>query len=229
MDRQKVSKLLDKINRLFQTLDQPDPMERDLMMSYIRQLYEEFYFQEKKQDTYSPTKPQNSFSPPPPKYQAPEVNPPTPKYANPEPKPASRPYTAPQPEPRPRHEPKPAPKPEPQRVVPPTPSTRADQSQFAPLFEVENSNELAQKLRNSPINDLNQAFTINDRLLFTNELFSKDQQSFQRSLGLLNNYQRFDEAKFYLCDLASQYSWMTKGRLETAKDFIKTIRRRYPA
>ncbi len=215
MDRQKVSKLLEKMNRLFQGLDQnPDPIERDLMLNYLRQLYDEFYFT-RQEKSWEPKRPARS------------------------PEPLSRPQSEPRaveipedkrPNPTPPPPPPPAPKVEPTQHVPATRSPVSPGiSKYEALFKVEKSNDLAQKLGASPVSTLFQAFTINDRLLYTNELFSKNQQAFQQSLQLLDRYEHFDEARAYLSELAEEYGWMAEEKLDLAKDFVQTVRRRYSA
>ncbi len=205
MDREKIKKLLDKINRLYQTMEGADPMERDLMLYYIRQLYEEFYF-----STEAGQKP---VAPPIPPVSKPIAEPRVIEIPDqPEPRPVDNTPRPTAPEPKPVNRPKP----------------RVDGKAYAALFEIQQTKELAQKLRSSPIQNLQQAFTINDRLLFTNELFAKDAQAFQEALRLLNRYEQFEEAKSYLQDMASQYNWMEEQRLEIAKDFVHTVKRRFP-
>jgi len=210
MDRQKVSRLLEKMNRLFQGLDQnPDPIERDLMLNYLRQLYEEFYFIRREKSW----EPKRSASPPEPVSQ---------------PKPDPQIIDIPEAEP-PRASPTPPPPPPPPKESPRRSPVPSNSSKFEPLFKVEKSNDLAQKLGSSPVSSLFQAFTINDRLLYTNELFSKNQQAFQQSLQLLDRYEQFDEARPYLSELAEEYGWIAEEKLELAKDFVQTVRRRYSA
>ena len=222
MDTKKVKRLLDKVTRLFNTLESqqgdPDPIERDLMLSYLRQLYGEFL----------PAAPKAR-----PEVKKPEPNP-GPK-AEPrvieiaEQAPPPSPPRDPEPTPTPTPPPPPPPKnpsPEPSSSAP-TSSPRKDMHTFDPLFKWEEAKDLSAKLSTSPVSDLQYVFAINDRLLFTNELFAKDNQAFQQALNLLNRYTHFEEAKVYICEIADQYQWLKKDRVETAKDFVKTVRRRY--
>jgi hypothetical protein len=199
MNQEKIKLLLDKIVGMYRTIkssgDPMEPIERDLMLGYIRQLYEEF----------NPTQPSSSRDPfperssrtPPP---APEPSIPayTPPVAPPEADPPSRPPAD----------------------MPGTPMGK--------LFEQPKTNELGDKLSNSPISDLRKAFTINDRLLFTNELFGGDRSTFEQALHFLNQYDQFSEAQHYLEQMADQYHWLSEEREPIARDFVRTVRRRFP-
>lgn len=96
------------------------------------------------------------------------------------------------------------------------------------LFEEKQAKELSEKLSEMPIADLRRAIALNDRLLLTRELFAGDGQSFKSSLNALNGFSNFTEAKTYLIEHGVvRYGWTDKKRMETAKDFIKLVRRRY--
>ena len=49
----------------------------------------------------------------------------------------------------------------------------------------------------------------------------------EESLRLLNKYDNIGEARGLLINLAGQYDWTDKERVEIARDFIKLVRRRY--
>jgi len=198
MDKEKIKLLLDKISGMYRTLeasgDPMEPIERDLMLSYIRQLYEEFH-PTPSRSSRDPLPEQPSRTPPP----APEPSAPvhTPPVAPPAPDPPSRPP-----------------------ADAPGPPTHK-------LFEQPKTNELGDKLSNSPIADLRKAFTINDRLLFTNELFGGDSSTFEQALYFLNQYEHFREAQHYLEQMADQYHWLQEERAPIARDFVRTVRRRF--
>ncbi len=72
------------------------------------------------------------------------------------------------------------------------------------------------------------AIALNDRLLLTRELFGGDNQAFDNAIHALNGFQGMEQAKAYLLDqCVMRYRWMDKKHLETAKNFIKLVRRRY--
>ena len=220
--------LIQKIERLFSSLEMDDslitPIERDLMLSYIRQLYEQFLD--------SPV--EASPAPIPDSKPAPTLHKPSSDSQIPEPRstvllesvpPAQKIPSAPPSGPAP---------PDLQRV-------EASQSQESgprqptadpeveTLFEQEQARELADKLGASPLNDLTMAFSINDRQLFINELFGRDVNVFTMTLQQLNAMRTFGEAREFLSrHIARKYKWTEKDRKSTAKAFIKTIRRKYP-
>lgn len=214
MNLQQAKILLEKINSLYKSMsmdkDHVASIERDLMLSYVRQLYESFLDLEATSAKTAPPPPAAKKTPPKPRIiEIPdslrEVE------AEPEPKPK------PQPKPTPPPPPKPAPKAE----------SSADPGNFELLFEHKQARELSEKLSERPINDLTKAFAINDRLLYTNELFGKDQNAFLESLKLLNKFEGMDEAKSLLLNLAEQYEWTDEEKLDSARSFIKIVRRRY--
>ena len=78
-----------------------------------------------------------------------------------------------------------------------------------------------------PIQDLTKAFSINDRLLYINDLFGKDQNAFVESVRLLDRFDELNDAKGLLRNLAEQYDWLKEERMETAQSFIQLVQRRY--
>jgi hypothetical protein len=96
------------------------------------------------------------------------------------------------------------------------------------LFTYDQSTELSEKLANQPITDLNKAFSINERLLFTNELFRRNNETFLDIIDVINRKYSFEEAKSYLIRyVIDQYQWMDEKRIERAHEFISFVRRRY--
>lgn len=226
MDSQQAKVLIEKIQALHRTIhaggNRMAPIERDLMLNYIRQLYE-IYFETGSAERSVVS----SMTPEPPKE---------------EPKPQ------PEPPKKPRiieisdtmkdwlHEEKPAPTPPPviqpapekvEFVPKPTPKKEEIPGEFEKLFEFKEVRELSEKLSESPINDLTRGLAINDRLLYTNELFGKDPVALNESLKALNRYDSLSSAKGFLLNLATQYNWNGKEKLATAQEFIRYVRRRY--
>lgn len=112
----------------------------------------------------------------------------------------------------------------------PTPAktVAAAEGEFEVLFEEKQAKELSEKLSEMPIPDLRRAIALNDRLLLTRELFASDGQAFETTLAALNAYSQFADAKSYMINnCVIRYGWSEKKRVETAKDFIKLVRRRY--
>lgn len=244
MDLQQAKIVLNKINALFKNLSIDEgniaSIEKELMLNYIRQFYESFL------DMDAPASPgKKSKKSAPKKQEEPEFEVVEPKE---EPKPKKKEYVPPKiieipdslkeltteepppPAPKPKPKPKPAPKPEPVVQTPPPtpkPTTSANAVNIDSLLQHKEAKELSEKLSERPIQDLSKALSINDRLLYINELFGKNQNALNDALTHLNQYTRMNEAVPYLSELAGQYDWLDKEKKDTAISFIKIVRRRY--
>lgn len=96
------------------------------------------------------------------------------------------------------------------------------------LFEEKQAKELSEKLAESAISDLKKAIALNDRLLYTSELFAGDGKAFESALTSLNDFSHFEQARdFLIHNYVVHYTWTDKKRVDTAKAFIKLVRRRY--
>ena len=223
---------LEKIIALYKSMSADEKnisaIERDLMLGYIRQLYENFLDASPSVPAVLDNRPAKPApSPPPPQ----PVAPPTPaaKVSAPV---APKPVVAPPPPPVYEYEaPKvetPPPPPEPPRPKP-TPSVSTPISgDIALLFEESSGRELSDRLANTPVADLTKAFGLNDRLLTQNELFGGNKSVFDEIVKDLNNASSFDAARGYLIDLAKRYHWAANAdRQKHAKAFINLVRRRF--
>lgn len=228
MNLQQAKIFLEKINSLFKSISADNgelsSIEKDLMMSYIRQFYETFVNSEGNSGPSS-----RSIASPPPSFEQEEDAP--------APKPVKRKkYTPPKiieipdslkeleatvPKPQPQAQPKPEPRA--QLKTASVPSS----GKVAELFSFKEAKELSEKLSQRPVTDLTKALTINDRLLFQNDLFGKNNAAMNDSLSLLNKFNSFEEAKSLLANLATQYEWTDEEKSDTAKAFIQLVRRRY--
>lgn len=252
MDLLKAKIYLDKINRDFARMNKdPETILRidvDIMMANVRELYDALLSEEndapavhaakheshrkssapRQSDPIEPSAPIASASAPPP-VQAPPP-PPPPAPAAPPPPPEEKPAPAPPPPPVVAEPIRPS-EPLPQ-VKPPAPAAPVSFPAVPPeadiLFEQKQAKELSEKLSELPIPDLRKAIALNDRLLLTRELFGGDNQAFDNAINALNTFQSMDQAKAYLLDhCVIRYRWTDKKHIETAKNFIKLVRRRY--
>jgi len=78
------------------------------------------------------------------------------------------------------------------------------------------------KLQNKPITDLAKAIGINDKFLFTNELFDGDSALYAETVNRLNEMDDLNEAIIYLQD---NFSWSATS--EAASKFIDLLRRKF--
>ena len=240
--------LLDKINSLFKSISADEgtlsAIERDLMLSYVRQLYDACLMENSVSSAPATAVPVSKPAP------APRPEPIVKKYVPPTPEPKTRPEPVVTPPPPPVQQPEPVakvveppapkpepvapPKPEPEKAAAPEPparqtfsSTRSNNKAIEALFENKVAKELSEKLGERRIEDLTRAMSINDKLLYINDLFAKDHAAMEDTLKLLNKYDSMDDAKTLLINLAEQYNWAEDEKQETARHFIKLVRRRY--
>ncbi|MEM1324634.1 MAG: hypothetical protein AAGI23_01710 [Bacteroidota bacterium] len=237
MSLEKANILLEKINSLHRNIlsdGSLSSIEQDLMKSYIRQLYECYMdLQDQPKTTPKPQaafetevirksatapKPKDTYKPPriievpdePIEISiAPEVQPtPKPEQRTP-PTPA---YTPPAP---------------PRQEVPALKVSNAANDDISELFSMKKAKELSEKLSESPIRDLTKAIALNDKLLFSNELFGGALVTFNEVIRTLNDMPSWSAAEGYLMELARQHNWTSAAKVPAAKPFIKLVRRRF--
>ena len=217
MDLLKAKINLDKINRSFtQLLKDPDnipKIEVDITLSYVRELYDAL------QTAYPP----QVTPPPPPQAHLPQTPPPPPAVP-----PVSAPIAVAPPPPV-VEAPAPPPPPVPSPIVErPSPMSIVIPLEMEPLFEYKEAKELSEKLSESPIPDIKKALSLNDRLLIQRELFANDPAAFEHALNQLNSCSGMDAAQQFLAkECVYPYDWLSKSRVETAKWFIRMVRRRH--
>jgi len=106
------------------------------------------------------------------------------------------------------------------------------ETKFSPelleLFEVNNSNELSHKLSMSPIKNLTKAFSINERIFTVKELFNGEKNTFEKVIADLDELNSLDEAKNYILEnVVSEFNWDESMMIKKVRQFIITIKRRY--
>ena len=96
------------------------------------------------------------------------------------------------------------------------------------LFFWQEPSNLAEKLANQPLSSLSlTTFSMNERLLYENDLFRKNKSDMEEAIKMLNNFSHFDQARTFLLQLGTQYDWHKEERKDAAKSFINTVRRRF--
>lgn len=110
--------------------------------------------------------------------------------------------------------------PEPAPVV--TPVRSASISEKLQTADV----SIAAKLSKSGIKDLTKALSINQKMLFTKELFKGDSFAFNEAIGKLNAFESKNDAMAFLnIELAPKYAYKTES--ESYLQFVELIERRY--
>lgn len=85
--------------------------------------------------------------------------------------------------------------------------------------------DVASKLENQPINTLEAAIGLNERYLYSNELFDQNMQAFNESIKKLDNCDGLKEANEFLTQLFKHYNWDKKNLY--VKGFIRLVERRF--
>ena len=211
MNIQKVKSTVKKITRLLNQLtNEASAIEKDLILEYLRTAYDQAL-------TTESEIPASNFEPEPNAHSLPEKeNPPPPEPSIP-PSPVME--TDPQPT---------LPRAEITAHEKPTEFNQPDHSSaLLNLFKPLTAHDLSEKLGAQPIRSLKQAFSINDRLLYTNDLFEKNADLFADTLKMVDNYESWEPAKSVLLNLATQFHWEKGEKSEIARQFIKTIQRKF--
>jgi hypothetical protein len=225
MDKEKARVLIHKINALYKNIDANtpgvSPLERDLMLSYLRQFYETIALsQSQPKATLNEVQP--VLEVPPLKEEQPikEVQSLNEEkretgllgrergVANFEPeKKTLEPVVLP---------------------VTPQPVEPLSDKELAHLFIWQEPSNLAERLASQAITNLSfSTFSMNERLLYTNDLFGKNSAEMEEAVKMLNNFTHFDQAKEFLLNIGRQHDWLKEERKDAAKSFINTVRRRF--
>ncbi len=228
MDFKKSQALLKKINALHESATAFDgkisKMERDLLLHYLREMYEEIIT---------------------PEYDAQQVNTPISNGSGHHRVEIARPMV---------QERKPAPvytepvrvmeqveqevieakeyvpeKPKKEKIKKPKEPKKPEvDSSLLELFDISSSNEIGSRFSQLPISDIGKSMGINDKILTINDLFGGDQNLFNSVVSHLNGLTSFDSAKDYLVNgIAAKNDWSSSKCKGKAEVFIKLIKRRY--
>lgn len=197
---------IQEIEMILKGMDQTSSTSRidiDLLLDKLRKLYDEVYLLLQ----FTGTTPSG---PVPERAQIPIPEP------RPEPRVEPKPEPKPQPKPEPRPQPQPAPIPDPKSTV--TEDVRLNETLGfrKPAFDV------ASSLSEKPLENIFDAFGLNDLFLYTRELCYNNSEKFRATVNHLNQLTSFDEARTYL---AHEFNWDQNN--EVVKSFLNTVRRRY--
>lgn len=248
MDLTKAQRLLVKIQAFMDNGNGSElsRLEKDLMKSYIIQLYDAVSTEETRTHTEKPKQAEIPVA----KFQKPEALPvyiPEPPKPEPE-KPVYHEPVAPKyqevpleikipvQEPvieLPKFEPVDIPVVEPVKEVVQVHkivSAPVDASDdLAKLFELPKVEEMSGRFSHIPIDNIEAALGLNERIFTLNELFGGNRDVFDSTCANLNNLSSFSEARYFLLNgPARQYKWADQERVKMAEHFIRIVARRYP-
>lgn len=97
------------------------------------------------------------------------------------------------------------------------------------LFELPKVEEMSGRFSHIPIDNIEAALGLNERIFTLNELFGGNRDVFDSTCAKLNNLSSFSEAKHLLLSgPARQYKWSDQERVKMAEHFIRIVARRYP-
>lgn len=87
--------------------------------------------------------------------------------------------------------------------------------------------ELSQSLSSTPIKDLRKAVGVNDRFLFINELFRKDETMYERSIKAIQGFSIYAEADFWIRrELKLKLGWSALDQ-KIVRQFDDLVKRRF--
>jgi len=105
---------------------------------------------------------------------------------------------------------------------------RSGSDKYQELFQFKKVEDLSEKLESTPIENIQRALGLNERILTQNELFKGDKESFDSTVQKLNGMNHFEEARNYLCqEIIPAYDWTNENRIKKAQEFIKLVKRKY--
>lgn len=243
MDKEKARVLIHKINALYKNIDANtpgvSPLERDLMLSYLRQFYETIALsQSQNKAPVKEVQPEKEVIPVKEVQHIEEVQPEKEIQAVKE----VQPVREMQPvnevkretgllgrergvanfEPEKKISEPVAP------PVTPQPAEPLSDNELAHLFIWQEPSNLAERLASQAITNLSfSTFSMNERLLYTNDLFGKNSAEMEEAVKMINNFTHFDQAKVFLLNIGRQHDWHKEERKDAAKSFINTVRRRF--
>lgn len=243
MNHKKVKKQINKINTFYDSItadDEVSKIEKDLLLSYIRKLYEAVV-----EENNSRSKSEKSTKREVPKIEEPAISTPaikeevvaevikTPVIAERKPFEKAAPVET---TPIIDNAPKVATKAEVIETVAASSlvaevtevSTKDLSENMITIFDQASGNELSDKLGSLPIKDLTKSMGINERMFTVKELFGGDQNLMKTVLTDLNGMNDFEEAKSYLiAGVAKDLEWDSSSKYKKAFNFVKLVQRRY--
>ena len=109
------------------------------------------------------------------------------------------------------------------------PDTHTLRESLSKLFELSKVEEMADRFAHVPVANIETALGLNERIFTLNQLFGGDKALFDLTCSQLNNLTSFEEAKTLLINgPAVHFKWYDPERTKMAEQFIRIVARRYP-
>jgi len=109
------------------------------------------------------------------------------------------------------------------------PSSSTSNEGLVKLFELPNVDSMSGRFSHVPIESIESAMGLNERIFTLNELFGGDKALFDTTCSALNKLSSFAEARTMLMSgAAKQFKWSEPERIKMAEQFIRIVSRRYP-
>ncbi len=239
MDLTKAQQLLLKIQTFLDMANgnELSRLEKDLMKSYIIQLYDEVSTDQesvlatpqkskREMPAPEPVMPKKEFTPPPVVVDTASTPEPVVEVKAPPISPTPPPPVVEIPEPVIEEKPAPAP----QKATVPTPVTmKATASEeLSKLFELNHPEKMDSRFSHVPIDDIASALGLNEKIFTLNVLFGGDREMFESTCDRLNRLNSFSEATdILLAGPAAKFNWSDRENVKMAEHFIRTVARRY--
>ena len=97
------------------------------------------------------------------------------------------------------------------------------------LFEQATAEEVSVRFSHIPIDNIEAALGLNERIFTLNDLFGGNRDLFETTCTQLNNLSSFSEASSILLNgPARQFKWADPEKVKMAEHFIRIVSRRYP-
>ena len=90
---------------------------------------------------------------------------------------------------------------------------------------LKSNQEVVEKLSRTPIKSLKEAFSLNDRYLYANELFDKNMEAFNNLIKTIDESSNINEAQEKLITAKTQYNWDEENNFYV--EFSILIERRF--
>jgi hypothetical protein len=103
-----------------------------------------------------------------------------------------------------------------------------DEEALHEIFADEKISDLSDRLSLTPIKEISKSMGINEKIFTQQELFGNDQVAFTATLERLDKCSNFEEAKQFLIDsIIYKYQWVNEKKIKKAATFVRLVKRKF--